>query len=63
MNDLTAVLRGLERVNSALCAHQLRELQLFWKNSSIRLAAEDVRQRLEEKISDAVVRASSGQVC
>lgn len=62
LTDLTAVLRGVERVNEALLSHQRKEIQKFWKNSSLRSASLNVCQTIEDKISDFMVQDTDGQV-
>lgn len=51
----------MERVNEALLLHQRKELQKFWKNSSLRSASVNVCQLIEEKISDFMVQGTDGQ--
>lgn len=52
----------MERVNEALLSHQRKELQKFWKNSSLRSASLNVCELIEEKISDFMVQDTDGQV-
>lgn len=63
LNDLAAVLRGLQKVNAAFIAHQQQELRQFWKNSSLRPAAQTVCQTAEEKFSDFMVAEKFGKCC
>ena len=60
--DIAAMLRGLEKVGQALSQHQQREFARRWQNSSIRAAAQDANNRVEEKMSDAIVRQDESTI-
>jgi len=62
ISDVTSLLRGLQRVNRALSNLRQRELQYFWQNSSIRVAAKYTGNRAEEFVSDVISKQSRFEV-
>ena len=61
-SDILVVLRGLESVTRALTAHQRRELQQLWNNSSLRAAAGGSTRQAEELLSQAIAKTGTGKV-
>ena len=56
LNDVAALIRGIDRVNRALVCRQQKKLQCIWQNSSLRPVARAVCTRLEETVSCAITK-------
>ena len=57
--DISVIARAIGRVNVALFQHQQQELQRFWRNSSIKLAAQDICNTCEDKLSDTIMKQTA----
>ena len=60
--DLVAVLRGLDKISRAVAQHQQSEVARQWKNSTVRTAVQGGASKLEEKVSDALLKQSITKV-
>ena len=56
INDLMAVMRGLEQITRALIAHQQGELARAWRNSSVRSATQEAFTKVEDAVSDSMTQ-------
>lgn len=63
ISDLTAVARGLQRVNRAFLCQRQDELKSFWSNSSLRPVVRSVCDQCEDVFSNVMLRSSSTTVC
>lgn len=59
-SDLTTILNGLETVARAFVKVQGKELDKFWKNSSLRTISKSVAASAEECISSVIVSTEKG---
>jgi len=59
ISDLTAVARGVQRVNRAFLCQRQDELNCFWSNSSLRPAVRGVCDQFEDMLSNAMLKQSS----
>ena len=63
VSDLTAVVRGIQRVNRAFLCQRQDELNCFWSNSSLRPVVRGVCDQFEEVLSNVILKQSSLMVC
>lgn len=61
-SDFTIILNGLEIVTRAFVRLQEKELEKFWKNSSLRTISKSVATSAEESISSAIASSGKGNV-
>lgn len=61
-SDFTIIFNGLEIVTRAFVRLQEKELEKFWKNSSLRTISKSVATSAEESISSAIASSSKGNV-
>lgn len=59
---MVAFIRGLESIAKALAKHQGKEYQQAWTNSSVKSGLKDLGAKVEEVVSDAIVKQSSSKV-